>query len=281
MPPVTKGRTKRGTSSPSGARNRGDTSFLDPGPAELAKRIRSVDKVSPYVNALFYGRNKTGKTTLAATAPKCLILDINEEGTRSVAGKGTGAEVLTVTRWEDVVNAYWYLNAGQHSYESIAIDTLTGMQGLALRFCMGEAEDRDPSRPVDMPDQRTWGKAGELMKRWMLDFRNLPVHTIFLAQERVITEEEEGTPFHTIDLSPGSRGTATGSVSVLGRVYRKEVTKVNPRTKREVSTWTTKVLVGSHAEYDAGNRLELPRFLTNPKFTDIIAANESKNTRKA
>ena len=112
----------------------------------------SVDEANPYVKILVYGRNGAGKTRFAATGPSVVMLDVNEEGTRSA--KGTGAKKFQVETWADIGDVSWYLKAGNHSYESVAIDTVTALNRLVLKMVMGEAEDRDPNRELSTPDRR-------------------------------------------------------------------------------------------------------------------------------
>lgn len=232
----------------------------------IGKRIRPVDEISPHAKVLVYGRNKNGKTKFAATAPKVLIIDIDEEGTRSAVG--SGAQVVEVSTFDEVAHVYWYLKAGNHGYKSVAIDTITALQNAALRKVLGEAEDRDPTREPSTPDRRTWGRANQLVKGLLLDFRNLPMNVVFLAQERVINDEEsDEAALHTVDLPAGSRAVALGCVGIIGRIYLREAKvkgKKNPQ-------WEARMLVGSHEEYDTGNRVStLPRIIRNPNMKNII-----------
>lgn len=229
---------------------------------DVEDRIRSVDEISKYAKILVYGRNKNGKTRFAATWPRVLICDIQEEGTRSA--RGSGADVIEVNSFDEVGDVYWYLKAGNHKYRTIAIDTLTALQDAAQRKVLGEAEERDPTREHAMPDRRTYGRANQLVKQMVLEFRNLPMHVVFLAQERVEVDEETDEPaLRTAQLSPGSRGTALGAVGLIGRIYLHEGKK---------GRWEARMLVGPHEEYDTGNRIELPRIIRNPTGKQIIKA---------
>ena len=234
--------------------------------------IQKVSEVESPVKILAYSRNKVGKTTFAATAPKCLIIDIDEEGTRSV--KHTKAFVRVVRRWEDIGFAYWYLKAGKHPFQSVAIDTVTAMQEVCMRMVMNEAEDRDPNREHGMPDKRVYGRAGKLMSAQMLAFRNLPLNVIFLAQERVTNDEDTGEAiWHGPDLPNSSRGTLLGCVGVTGRLYKREVKvkgrKGNPK-------FEVRMLVGPHEEFETGDRTRaLPHILRNPTIPKIVEAWDS------
>jgi hypothetical protein len=243
----------------------------------IEDQIVSVDQADPFVKILVYGRNGSGKTRFAASAPNCLIIDIHEEGTRSA--KGTGAKKFPKKgqiTWDQIGNVYWYLKSGNHNFDSVAIDTVTAMNRLCLRMVMGEAEDRDPNREIGMPDRRAYGRAGELMREQLLAFRNLPMHVIFTAQERVISDEDGDEPaLHTPDLPAGSRGIAMGSVSIIGRMFRQEVKIRNKATKEVTSRWEDRMLVGPHEEYDTKDRTNnLGSVVRRPTMADIIAANE-------
>lgn len=214
----------------------------------VVKRIRSVDDVDPWAKVLVFGHNGSGKTRFAASAPKCLILDINEMGTRSAVG--SGARMIEINAWEEVGHIFWYLKAGDHPYESVAIDTITSMHNLAMRFVLGEQDDRDPSRMRDTPDKRTWGRSGELTKSMIWAFRNLPMHVVLTAQVRSIVDQDTQEVLDTtVDLPAGARGSATGAVGVLGYLEPKE-SKVRERATRKITTkWIDTMLVGPHRDY--------------------------------
>lgn len=220
--------------------------------AVVEKRIKDVKDASPYARVLVYGRNKTGKTVFASTWPKVLIVDIDEEGTRSAR---KGAKVIEVRSFDEVAAVYWYLKAGNHEFETVAIDTITALHASAMRKVMGEAEDRDPTREKSTPDRRIWGRANQLVNDLIMDFRNLQMHVVFLSQERVIDDEDTDEPaLHTVNLPAGARGTALGAVGVIGRVFLKEVTVKKGKDKGKTK-WRALLLVGPHEMYDTGNRL--------------------------
>lgn len=231
---------------------------------EVAKRKKSVDDTSPYAKILAYARNKKGKTVFGCSAGKATFLvDIDEEGTRSA--KGSGAEVFEANNFDEVVWAYWYLKAGKHKFKVVTVDNLTTLHKAALRKVMGQAEDRDPTREHGTANQREWGRANNLFNELVTNFRNLPMHVVFLAQERVIVDDDEEEPnLHTVDLPAGARGTALGAVGIIGRIYLKEVKK---------GKWEGRMLVAPHDEYDTGNRVEgLPRIIRNPTVPKLVRA---------
>jgi hypothetical protein len=80
---------------------------------QVEKRIVPVSEVPAYVKVLLYGRNGKEKTRTAANSGlKTLIIDVNEEGTRSVTSYAN-CYVITIKRWEEFVWVFWYLKEGQ------------------------------------------------------------------------------------------------------------------------------------------------------------------------
>lgn len=244
----------------------------------IERMIVPVSDADEHVTGLVYARNKKGKTSFAATGPKPLIIDINEHGTRSV--RRTDAHVIRVGRHEDLWNTYWYLKAGNHDFETWTIDTLTSMNELMMRHVMKENAELDPNKEPSTPSKRDYGRAGTHMKRLILAYRNLPMHGVFLAQERVISNEETGEPeLVTADLPAGVRATALGAVEFIGRMYMREVEVKKRRAGkvRRVSQWEARMLVGPHELYDTGSRdLPLPRIIRNPTMQQIINAYATK-----
>jgi hypothetical protein len=238
----------------------------------VKKKIVPIEDASPHIRILVYGRNGQGKTRFACTAPKPLICDIDEEGTRS-ARQFKGAEVYPAKKWSDIVWLYWYLKSGDHPYDSLVVDTLTGMQNVCMKQVLKESGDRDPDKDPKTASQRDWGKLAQLMKEQMLNFRNLPMHVIFTAQERTVADDESETIERVPDLSPGSRATATACVDIIGRIYKKEVRAVNKATKRETTKWETRMLVGPHEDYTTKDRTgALGRIVKEPTIPTILEA---------
>lgn len=233
---------------------------------DIASRVKSVDEVNKFAKVLVYGRNKNGKTVFGSKWPKALFIDVNEEGTRSAAG--SGSQVLEANTFDDVAHAYWYLKAGKHPHKTVVIDTITALHAASLRKVLGDAEDRDPTREPSTPDRRTYGRANQLVNQILLDFRNLPMHVVFLSQEKLVVDEEGEEPtLHTIQLTPGCRTTALGCVGLIGRIYLKEVKEKGKKGTK----WEARMLVGPHEEYDTGNRIELPRIIRAEPKTIIKA----------
>lgn len=239
---------------------------------DVESRIVPVGIAEPYVKVLVFGRHGQGKTRFAASAPRVLIVDINEKGTRS-ARQFKGAKVFPVSTWEDIDLIYWYLRNREHKFQSVAIDTITAMQQVCMSHVLGVEADKNPDKDRAMPSKREWGKLAELMRPTILNFRNLPMHVIFTAQERTVGDDDEPTE-KVPDLSPGSRGPACGAVSIIGRLYKKEVRVADRKAKKEKHVWEDRMLIGPHEDFpdlkDRSNNLG--RIVRKPTMSHVIEA---------
>lgn len=226
-------------------------------PSSKLEKARSkiTDAGAPldWLKILVYGKPKKGKTTFGATGPKPIIIDCNEQGTLALK-KFDDVKIFQLETWTDIDYAYWYLHHGDHDRETVVIDTVTSLASLCMKFVLGDEASRDPTKDPLMPSKREWGKVGELMKTQIIQFRNLPMNVVFLAQERRgYTEDEDDTPEVVPDVSPTVRNALTPAVDIIGRIYTKEVT-VKGADKKKHSTVKHQLLIGDHEIYTTGNR---------------------------
>lgn len=238
---------------------------------QLEKRMVPIDAASPHINILIYGQNGSQKTRFGASAPMPLIIDVNEKGTKS-ARQFRDALVFNAKKWEDIPYLYWYLREVEHDRESVVIDNLTTLQQMCMSHVLGESADRDPNKDPAIASMRDWGKVTELMKPLLLNLRNLPMHVVFIAQERVVEDDEEET-MHMPDLPRGIRGIATGAVDIIGRTYQTEVRRGNKKKKTSETAWEPRMLVGPHDSYVTKDRTgQLPRIVRRPTVPMFIEA---------
>ncbi len=243
-------------------------------PRSIADRIAKPSAKTTYVAAAIFGKGGVGKTSLLATMPgKGLIIDIPqvEGGTSVLSGHEhirvfpSGGEPVT---WDDLDKVYKYLQAGQHEFKWYAIDTITATQELAKRKTLTERDLSADPRIVSMQD---WGKIGELQKDLFYRFRSLPMHGIFLGQEKLRGGGEDGALEYQPDISPSALSGLVPSMFLVGRMFTREVE--DPKTK-ELKT-ERRLRVGTHALSVAKVRAlptrQLPPVLKDPHLGRIFA----------
>jgi len=249
----------------------------------IASRIKPVSEVEDFYRCLFYGRSGTGKTTIAGTFPTPhLILDVRDKGTKSIK-KISGIDVLQVESWSDFEEAYWYLYNNPELYKTVTIDTVTQLQEL----CMQKVKK---STEVSNTSQRAWGEVGELMKAWIIRFRDLPLHVNFIAQPRVDGANEDGegelTPEVGAGVSPATQKILHAAVDIIGYTFIRETEK-KIKSKTTGKTKTVEVneyclRVGPHAilttkfRRDKNTSGDIPEVIPNATFDKLQEITEGE-----
>jgi hypothetical protein len=77
----------------------------------------------------------------------------------------------------------------------------------------------------------------------------LPMHVVFIAQERTGKNEEEGTVERGPALTPAVAGIATSAVDIIGRMTKRKVRVVNKRTRRVTEVWRPVTFLGPSDDY--------------------------------
>ena len=244
----------------------------------------NVEDIPLDLNYLFYGRSGSGKTTILGTFPKPLLLiDTNDRGTLSIR-KQKGVIVTYTKEWNDFEQLYWYLlNGGINEFRSIAIDTTTRLQDLAINRVRGATSG--------MVSRRVWGETSVLMRTWLFNYRNLPLITAFTAHDRIFSQDEDEDDYDDEDdgmilpevgpqLMPAVMKSLAGSVDVIGNTFIKEA-KVKVRNKKgekELKKVTQYCMrIGPHARYltkfrrdNDGDSSGIPSIIVDPTYDKLL-----------
>jgi len=129
------------------------------------------------VKMLIYGESGTGKTRLASTFPKVLFLDI-DKGMSSVTEH---VDAVDIDNFHQLEDAYAFLKAGDHDYETVVIDTLNEMQRIAMRATVADFPQIRRSYD-DLPSMSDYGKMLHEFLELTRDFVHLPMRVVLLAQ---------------------------------------------------------------------------------------------------
>lgn len=177
------------------------------------------DSQEDYGRYLIHGPQGSGKTTLASTiaeSGKTLFVDmVGEKGTRSFRGAPYASNIdiarpSSVTALDDL---FWHLDAGQHDYKAVVIDSLTSVQKATMRYLLGHSETavREIKQGTAPADIRTWGQSLDIM----IDFatfwfgladgdRPKPMHVVMTAQTKITEDEDSGFTTRTPDVQKGA-----------------------------------------------------------------------------
>ena len=243
----------------------------------LSKIMNVRESVAKYHPALYYGKTKTGKTTLAATYPKPLLLiDVREKGTASIQ-EIPDIRVFPLERWEELEALYQYLAHSDHGYKTVVIDTITQLQDMAMEKVLAARG----ATIISSKTQKDWGDAATLLKVWLQAYKDLPMNVVFLAQYKESQNEDVVTSRQVCPsvgplLMPSVARFVESIVSIIGWVHIDEVPVFHEDTKKTYGEIKHCLVVKPDGIYSAGIRLpnkdmECPDRILDPDFDKIDA----------
>lgn len=252
----------------------------------IEDNIKPINQMERTASYAFYGRAGSGKTTLASTFPKpLLLLDIRDKGTDSIADV-KGCDGIEIESLEDIEDIYYYLKENPKKYKTVVFDTVTEMQKLVMKSVT--ENKRGSKNKVDQDiggwgtvTRQDWGKIAGVMNKWIADFRDLPLEVVFLAQEKVRGQDDSEdddnqiTPEVGAAVMPSIATTLNAAVNVIGntfiRMKRKTIVKGTKKTVKEEPQYCLRV--GPNPIYTTKLRkpksAEAPSFLEDATYQDI------------
>jgi len=181
------------------------------------------------------------------------------------------------THWAEINDIYWFLQEGDHEFESVAIDTVSNLQNICMDFVMGDEVSRDASRDPDMPSRQAWGKVGKLMRTQIINYRNLPMNVIFVAQLRAKQtgddEDDDSEILYGPEVSPSIEKTLKAAVGTIGYLTKREVVVRNKKTKEARKEVRRRLLLGDSERYISKDRNGVfPDHIDAPDLADMLTA---------
>lgn len=242
--------------------------------ARVQKKLVRASKIPHNQNFLIYGEPGTRKTRLGASAPNPLIIDINDRGHDSVR-RDYDPMYYPCERWQEINDVYWYLQEGDHEFESVVLDHVTNLQNLCLSFVLGDEASRDASRDPDMPARQAWGKVGQLMKTQIINFRNLPMNVVFLAHVRaneIEGDDDEISIKLGPEVSPAVQKVLTGAVGTIGMMVKRDVfIKKAKKSKKRRKETRTRLMIGDSEHYVSKDRNGVfGEYIDAPDLTEML-----------
>lgn len=238
--------------------------------AQAVKGIKPVTEGIGPMKAVFYARNKVGKTRLAASSGlKTLVICTDPFGIETLQALGApDVDYVQIQKWEEFEPYFWYLKTQDHPYELVAIDTWSMLTSMCLRFVMGQETRLDPL----MPKTDHWQKLAQIMNNEVMRWVYLNMHVVFLCQERNFTvrmPEDDNETLQQIGpaTSPAVAWTLIGAVGTIGYLYKKEVTDDQGKRKAQ-----RRMRFDDPSNlYICGTRVRgLPNIMANPTLKAIL-----------
>ena len=180
-------------------------------------------KLKTNIQCLVYGESGAGKSFLAATAPKPLILLTEPNGQASIMHSNTNADLIhidSIGMLSSVMVSLREEPKRWDKYETIVIDSLTEVQRL-----IKDDITNNGTNPMRLAD---WGELSRNMRRLMRSLRQLPKNIVALALMEKNIEEDSGTT----EYKPAFDGKKTGGeiaqfFNFVGYLYAGQVAEDN------------------------------------------------------
>lgn len=204
-----------------------------------------------------FGDPGVGKTTLAATFPRPLIVDV-DGGLIAVALDGTDALVITPSGYKDLEDLYQWVKQHAGEVESIVVDSVTELQRLLVDQIVDEGKGKtgrgSQSITDFVPEQAEYLANQRQIHRFLYALKQLGKHVIVTAGVR-----ERGVK-RCPDVTPGLLTIVNHWSSVTGELLNidkngeiRRVLITQPSNTREAKTRFS----------------SLTPYVENPTFTDL------------
>jgi len=191
-------------------------------------KIINAGKSKPetFIQCLIYGDSGVGKSFLAATAPKPLILLTEPNGQASIMHSNEKADLIHIgsaAMLGQVIKSIKEDPKRWSKYDTIVIDSLTEVQRLYRDHLTNEG--------TQMMKLQDWGKLAEYMRRFIRALRSLPKNIVAIALlEKNVEEDSQITEYKPAFDGKKTSGEIAQYFNFVGFLYSgqvKEKTKTN------------------------------------------------------
>ena len=144
--------------------------------------IKTFKPSSHKIKAVIYGASGSGKTYFAATAPKPIFASA-EAGLLSTMSLKKKIDYVEIKSVADLAGMLRDLKADTRGYETVIIDSISEINDI----CKDKIES-DKKRSMQIQD---WGELGKIIRKILRGFRDLDMHVIFIAQEKIVNDADK------------------------------------------------------------------------------------------
>ena len=204
------------------------------------------------VKMMIYGQAGMGKSTLALSAPKPLLLDFDNGVKRINMSNLEGVDIVQITAWQDVQQV---LQEDLSAYQTIIVDTVGKMMDFIISFKCGTRQ----------PSIRDWGGINQEFTWLTRTVSSFNKNVIFVAH-RDTRKEGDDTVFIPA-LREKSYNAIVTELDVLGYL---EMRNENGRQIRTVTFDPT-------SRNDGKNTCNLPGIISIPTIIDSTGKATAKN----
>lgn len=161
--------------------------------------MRKLEPAREHLTILIVGESGAGKTSLAATAPKPIILN-RDNGLSSLYYKryDENLRIEDIESTADFDASLANLRGDGRKdwtgFQSVVIDDLSEMQMLMMDEILRAMHERDPRRQMDDPSKREYGLVGTRFRRYIRAIKRLPMHRVMVSAMTYDSDAEKFKP---------------------------------------------------------------------------------------
>lgn len=204
------------------------------------------------VKMMIYGQAGMGKSTVALSAPKPLLLDFDNGVKRVNMSHLDGVDIVQIDSWNDVKQV---LQEDMSDYQTIVVDTIGKMMDFIITYKCGTRQ----------PSIRDWGGINAEFSWLTRTLSGMNKHIVFVAH-RDTRKEGDDTVF-VPSLREKSYNSIVTDLDLLGYL---EMKSENGRQRRTVTFDPT-------SRNDGKNVCNLPSVMEVPTVLDAKANPTAKN----
>lgn len=204
------------------------------------------------VKMMIYGQAGMGKTTVALSAPKPLLLDFDNGVKRVNMAHLDGVDIVQVSSWQDVQQV---LQEDLSAYQTIVVDTIGKMMDFIITYKCGTRQ----------PQIRDWGGINAEFSWLTRTLSSLNKNVVFVAH-RDTRKEGDDTVFIPA-LREKSYNSIVTELDLLGYLEMKNENGVQKRT----------ITFDPTSRNDGKNTCNLPGLMNVPTILDRNGNPTTKN----
>ncbi len=228
-------------------------------------QIKRFSPTSHKIKAVVYGESGTGKTTLGGTCPNPIFASA-EKGLLSI--KHLEPEYVDIKELKDLADMLVFLRKGEHNYDTVVIDSITEISEI-----IKVGIERKSGKAMSLPD---FGTLGKKIREIIRGFRDLDMHVLILALEKVEKDEDKVVRY-VPDLAGKSGTELARFMDIVGWItvdpvtnQRHIITSTNAKTVSKDRT----NMIGNNTEPDFNAWIEAVKGVVVTKEEKIIYQEE-------
>ena len=241
----------------------------------LVGSINPMSEESPYLRALIYGDEGTGKTTfVSGFGDNILFVDsadgwvtlldhpniLNKKIERAPFLGLSQLDALATAIEEGVEQLKWV--------ETIILDELSSMAVADLDVVLKARAAKDSDKDPNVPTQPDYLHNTERVRRTMNKIMSLPVHVIMTAHVREDKDERTGRVYTRPAFTPKTRKTLTQRCHIVGRL----TSDMQTSEDGEDTTYVWRLQVRPTTGIVAKTRIkDLPMIVENPDLNVMLS----------